>query len=581
MKIQLLKPLLLFSLLPILVFAQDFDESFLKSLPDEVRSDLLDQSNAKDKLEETQYRRPSTFIKKKESNSIRFGAEIFSMMQSTLMPLNEPNFDGSYILDYGDVLEIQLVGQKSSLTKLSLKRDGSINIPDIGKVFLSGISLDKASEIIKIKINTILIGVESFVTLVNVRDIQVIMAGNVDNPGPYTLNGNSNIFHALSVAGGPSIQGSFRSIDLIRDNKNIENIDLYDTFIYGKSNFKTRLRSGDLIFVNPYNNIVNITGAVKRPGEYELKTKEKLSNILLFANGIKNSADLTEIKLVRVDNGIINTLKINNVKDFEKIESSDGDSIFIRNYRYRNVILRGAVENPGIYKLNEGSGILDLITAGGGYSKNAYPFGGILENIKTKEINQLAADKLYLNFLDSILSKTINGSGESSSSENILSMLQQLKNSSISGRVSAEFTLEILRSDPTLDILLQDGDEVTIPEYIDQVYVFGEVPSQGSSRYLANKNYNYYIDQNGGFNDNADKQNIFVIHPDGKTTQFKTNKNLFMRQKNTKIDLYAGSIIFVPRKTDNEFVSFQRAQAYATILGNLGVSLASISVLKD
>ena len=217
MKLQLLKSLLLFSLLPILIFAQDFDESFLKSLPDDVRKGLLEQSDAKDQLEEIQYRRPSTFIKKKENGSIRFGNEIFSMMQSTLMPLNEPNFDGSYVLDYGDVLEIQFIGQKSSITKLSLKRDGSINIPDIGKVFLAGISLDEANEIIKNKINTILIGVEAFVTLVNVRDIQVVLAGNVDNPGPYTLNGNSNIFHALSVAGGPSMQGSFRSIDLIRD----------------------------------------------------------------------------------------------------------------------------------------------------------------------------------------------------------------------------------------------------------------------------------------------------------------------------------------------------------------------------
>ena len=100
------------------------------------------------------------------------------------------------------------------------------------------------------------------------------MAGNVYNPGPYTLNGNSNMFHALVMAGGPSESGSFRSIKLIRNNEVIETMDLYQTFIYAKYNFNTRLRSGDMIFVNPVNNILNVNGGVKRPGEYELLADE-------------------------------------------------------------------------------------------------------------------------------------------------------------------------------------------------------------------------------------------------------------------------------------------------------------------
>ena len=167
------------------------------------------------------------------------------------MPINEPNFDSSYILDFGDELDLQLVGQKSSITKLAVKRDGSINIEDIGKLNVAGLSLNKAIDLIENKINQSFIGVEVYLTLTGVRDIQIIMAGNVYNPGSYTLNGNSNIFHALSVSGGPSDDGSFRSIDLIRNNKKIETVDLYQTFIYGKPSFNTRLRSGDIIFVNP------------------------------------------------------------------------------------------------------------------------------------------------------------------------------------------------------------------------------------------------------------------------------------------------------------------------------------------
>ena len=68
-------------------------------------------------LEDEQYRRPSTFVQKPTNDegellSNRFGVNIFDMMQTTLMPLNEPNFDSSYVLDFGDVLEVQTLGQK-------------------------------------------------------------------------------------------------------------------------------------------------------------------------------------------------------------------------------------------------------------------------------------------------------------------------------------------------------------------------------------------------------------------------------------------------------------------------------------
>lgn len=256
-------------------FAQDFDQSFLKSLPANAAEDLLKRSNDQKDLTETQYRRPSTFIEKPDISSNRFGIKVFSMMQSTLMPINEPNYDSSYVLDFGDEVEIQLVGQRSSSTRMVIKSDGSITIKDIGKIYVLGLSLSEASELLKAKVNDSFIGVEAFLTLVNVRDIQVLVTGNVFNPGPYTLNGNSNIFHALSVSGGPSEIGSFRSIDLIRNGNKIESIDLYESLIYGKTIFNTRLRSGDMVFVNPVKNLVSLNGAFKRPGEYEFLEGEK------------------------------------------------------------------------------------------------------------------------------------------------------------------------------------------------------------------------------------------------------------------------------------------------------------------
>ena len=103
-------------------------------------------------------------------------------------------------------------------------------IPELKKINISGLSLEEATKIIKNEIKTSYIGVEAYITLTYVRDIQVILSGNVFNPGPYTLNGNSNLFHALTAAGGPSELGSFREVQLVRGSSVIDTIDLYETF---------------------------------------------------------------------------------------------------------------------------------------------------------------------------------------------------------------------------------------------------------------------------------------------------------------------------------------------------------------
>ena len=561
--------------------SNEYDESFLESLPEDVREDLLERKQSREDSEEPQYRRPSSFINKPEEveDSDRFGIKIFSMMQTTLMPVNEPNFDGSYTLDYGDVLEIQLVGQRSSIESLPVKRDGSISLPEIGKILVSGLPLEEASEIIKSKVNTAFIGVNAYISLVNVRDIQIIVAGNVFNPGPYTLNGNSNLFHALSMAGGPSEIGSFRSIDLIRNGKVIESLDLYETFIYGTSSFGSRLRSGDVVFVRPVSNLVRISGGVRRSGTYELKLTENLDVALQFANGITNKADLSQIKLFRLSGASVAQIAIESINELSEIASNDNDKIIIREFPFREVEIIGAVENPGTYIVNQGDGILEIVDQAGGYTETAYPFGGVLENLNTEKINEMAISELYSAFLNSI-SSSYSGTQDSSLS-GVIDIMKELKEMPVSGRVSAEFDLDKLRANSDLDIQLQDGDKITIPEMLDHVYIYGEVSSQGTVKFQEDKGYQHYIDLKGGFAQNADDKAVFVLQPNGETIRVNNARNLFMTQGKGEIDIYPGSVIFVPRKAGNALVATQTAQAYAAILGNIGVSLASLSVLKD
>ena len=557
------------------LFAQDFSPEFLESLPEEVREEILLNAQKKQSLESTQYRRPSTFIQKPDEDSSRFGNEYFSMMQSTLMPINEPNLDPNYILGFGDVLQLQFTGQKSEIIEVSLLRDGSINLSDIGKVFLSGLSLQEATKIIKTKFETSYIGVDVFVTLLNIRDIQILVSGNAFNPGPYTLNGNSNLFHALSVSGGPSDLGSFRKIDLIRDDKTIATVDLYENFIFGKNSFGPKLRSGDIIFIHPSQNLVSISGAIKRPSNYELLDNERLGTLINFANGIKSNADLNSIHIQRIEDGKVIQIKAS-PENFQEEILNDEESVIVRAYPFRLVSISGSVEKPGSYLLNEGDGILELVNLAGGYTKNAYEFGGVLLNKNALEISQNAKGKLYEGFISSFIESSFSGSGESLDSLNIF--MNEIKNSSVSGRINAEFDLEKLESNPSLNTKLMEGDEIIIPEKVDHIYVFGEIANQGTANYIENQKLEDYIDSVGGLTEYADGSSIFLLHPNGVSERV-SRKNVFRGNIN-EFKLYPGSIIFVPRKVPNTFRA-EALQGYASILGNLGVSLASISVLKD
>lgn len=575
MKHKLYITVLFISFFSILAFSQEFDDSFLESLPDEVASDLKERTKNKSDLEETQYRRPSTFIEKPEPTSNRYGAAIFSMMQSSFMPINEPNFDSSYVLDFGDELQIQLIGQKSSIKRIAVKRDGSISIEDIGKLYVGGLSLDNAVKMIKDKVNQLFIGSEAYITLTNVRDIQVILAGNVYNPGSYTLNGNSNIFHALSVSGGPSENGSFRNINLIRNNKIIETVDLYDTFIYGKSSFNARLRSGDLVFINPVQNIITITGAVIRPGIYELKKDENLFKVIFFSNGMNGYADKNNITLNRILDGRINRLPITNVSQFQDIKSQDGDSVFIRRYPFRSVEIEGAILNPGIYLMNSGDTVTDVINKAGGYTKTAYPFAAVYSNLETELINDAALEKLYQDSINSI-SQLIKETGAEADFSGLISTLNTLRDIEPSGRVVID-----LENNDSDSLLIQEKDTLFIPEITNQVYIYGSVSSQGTAKFKKGENVDYYINKKGGFIDKANKNGIFILQPNGETIKVKVNKNIFASSPSGVVEIYPGSVIYVPERINSGYAARLSTQAYAAILGNIGVSLASLSVLKN
>ena len=558
-----------------LTVSQEISQAYLDSLPEEIRDDVMSRIDEKNSREKEVYRsiNSTSDVKKMSSEDNIFGSDFFDTMQSSFMPINVPNMDDDYILDFGDILKIQLIGQNDSIDSYQLARDGSINIPDIGKMFLSGLSLKNASEMIVAKIKQTYIGVEAYISLENIRDVSVLVSGNAYNPGIYTLNGSSNMLHALHAAGGISQYGSYRNIKLIRDGKIIDDIDIYNILVKGDFSSKTRLRSGDMIFVDKRSNVVELEGAFKRTGFYELLENQNLSDAIFYANGLSKDADFSNIFLYRLLDGQIRDIPITNISQFENIESKDLDRIFIRKHNFRNVEISGAIVRPGNYKMTEGENIFDLIERSGGYTQNAFPEGAVYLNEEAKLINKEASKKLYDGFIDALLEIVQQGSGEADITT-IVTIANEIKNAESNGRIIIDLEDDLTNS------FVRDGDKVYIPEKNNNVFIFGEVLSEGSLIYQNGADLDFYIDEASGLKDTADNEAIYILYPNGRTKQFSRKRNLFASQSQ-KIKIEPGSVIYVPRAIDNTLSSRLTAQAYASILGNIGLTLASISAINN
>jgi intein/homing endonuclease len=134
----------------------------------------------------------------------------------------------------------------------------------------------------------------------------------------------------------------------------------------------------------------------------------------------------------------------------------------------------------------------------------------------------------------------------------------------------------------TIDLYnIKEGDELIIPERSNVVYVYGETSTEGAVMYVDNQDVEYFVEKSGGYKKFADNESIYILHPNGESQLYRSKRNIFERSPKSEIRIYPGSIIFVPRELDESAPRRLAAQAYVSILGNLGIALASLSAIND
>jgi protein involved in polysaccharide export with SLBB domain len=342
-----------------------------------------------------------------------FGYEVFHNNSISFSPNINMATPKDYVVGPGDQLIVQVYGIAQASFNLYVNSEGKVVIPNVGVVHVGSLSIDAVKSMLTQKIGTRYAGLQGsnpssflMLTVGNIRTIKINIVGDVKTPGAYELPSFTTIFNALYAAGGPTINGSFREVQLFRGGKQIANTDLYEFLLKGKTDKNLRLEDNDVLLIPKYNKRVELVGEVRRNLFFELKGKETVENLIEMAGGFTESAYKKMVTIQRI-NGL--NKSIINVSDKEQASTvlEDGDFIAIgktlTNYKNRIQIL-GSVNRTGDYELKANLKVADLIELAGGLKADAFYKRAILYRTN----NDLQQESINIDLSKAIEKETTN-----------------------------------------------------------------------------------------------------------------------------------------------------------------------------
>jgi protein involved in polysaccharide export with SLBB domain len=406
-----------------------------------------------------------------------FGLEIFNNGVLQLIdqdiqiatPLN-------YIIGPGDEIIINIYGYQEAKHTLRVSPEGDITVPYAGSIYVAGLTIEQATIKIKNKLaSSGYANIKTGLTKVNIgigriRSIKITILGEVNKPGTYTLPSLATVFNALYLSGGPNEIGSMRNIQVVRNGKIIDQLDMYDFLVNGNQSGNIMLRDQDVIRIPPYTARVSFEGEVKRTGLFEVKEGENLQQLLNYAGGFTDSAYTASIKAYKTTDTEKKIFDI--TKDQFASYYPSRSELYVVNKvidRYANrVIIQGAVYLPGEYELSPGLTVGGLLKKAQGLKDEAYLNRGIITRVRNDLTEEVIA-----------------------------------------------FSPALLLRGAVQDIPLQKDDQVTISSVLNfrdkqTVLINGEVRKPGEFTYRENMTLKDALLQAGGFTDAATPQRIEI-----------------------------------------------------------------------
>jgi protein involved in polysaccharide export with SLBB domain len=401
-------------------------------------------------------------MQKMQSDLSIFGSELFTETSLVFEPNLRIATPAGYILGPDDELIINIFGFSEKTYNLTVNQEGNIYIPQVGPVYVNGLSIEQASGKIKAKLAaTIYRAINSGntsvqISLGKIKSIRVTIIGETKKPGTYTVSSLTTLFNLLYLCGGPSDMGSYRNIELIRGNVLKRTVDLYSFLLKGDQKDNVLLSEGDVIRIPYYSKRVTLNGYVKHKGKYELIPAETFDKVLQYSGGFTDDAyksAVTIYQLTDTERKITDLSK----NQYGSYQPSSSDSIVVGKLldKYSNKLtIAGAIQRPGAYELSSNLTLKGLIEKSGGIKEDAYAKrGGISRLNGNGSATQLSFD------IDSVINNISSIPLQKNDSITIYSVfdLNNPINISIDGNVKRPGTYRWAQHLTLQDVLLTAG----------------------------------------------------------------------------------------------------------------------------
>jgi protein involved in polysaccharide export with SLBB domain len=523
----------------------------------------------------------------------RFGASlILSGNQGFAVP-STTTVPPDYHLNPGDELIVHVVGSIEGDLGVNIDSEGDIFIPKIGKVKVAGLQYSDLKAALQRRFDEQYKQAHVSVVIGHLHGISVYVTGFAVTPGAYTVSSLSTLVDAILAAGGPSAGGSFRFIDLHRGQTLVTSLDLYDLILNGDKSHDAILQNGDVINVRPVGTLVAVTGSVNNQAIYEAKPGESVATLLSYAGGLDSLADNSRVIIAKLSDLDAQGSEQISLSQSKRLPAEEGELIRVLSLgdiarpQERQAVLAtidGEVDHPGRYYMPPNSTLGDLVARAGGTTQGAFIYGvnfyrESIQRQQTKNYGRLF-DEFELNSAIAPLNELDKGlslqtsAGTASGAVAVRqqatqALLDVLRNRQPDGRLIFNVSYDA----PTLplSLKLEDNDKITIPSRPVTVGIFGAVFEPGSVLFGSATTISDYIKFAGGPQRYADRGEIFVVHANGILESTKQHRKLAASQA------LPGDVIFVPVR--NSPSAFERVKEFASIIYELGLGAASVSIL--
>ena len=534
-------------------------------------------------------------LQKFKNDQTIFGSELFTTNSLVFEPNLRIPAPVGYILGPDDEIIVSVYGFSEKKYNLRVDEQGEIYIPNVGPLFVSGLSIEQAGEKIKSKLAaTIYRAISSGQTKVQIslgkiKSIRVTIIGQAKKPGTFTVSSLTTLYNILYLCGGPTPLGSYRDIQIIRGNELKRTADLYEFLVNGIQKDNILLQEGDVIRIPYYKNRVTISGKVKREGKFEMLDSETFNDLLKYCGGFTDNAyrgAVTVIRITDTDRKIIDLES----SQYNSFKANGSDEYIVRKLQdeFKNrIYISGSVLRPGPYELTPGMTVKALVEKAGGLTADAFTerasifryfnnkmptmlsinLDSVLEDnqeVFLKKDDSLSvhsifdfSDKNYVSVEGSVrkpgtvqwrenlslrdLLLSVGGLTESGDSSTI-EISRRLKNVNVEKSNHNESRVFNFDLKSAGDVNLQPFDMIivkTLPGYIKQrsVLVIGEVLSPG--RYGLQNSGDRISDvlkRTGGFKASADSTSITIRRNINSNITIKEREKLFQRILNINAD---------------------------------------------